>query len=298
MPRIPWASVNHTGHVTWFPPAIYKTACKIDVRYFPFDEQNCTLKFGSWAYDTGKIDLLPSYNNTAERDYWSNGEWNIISAPCIRSVKKYHCCNETYVDITCTFVLRRMALYYFAYVLLPCGLISFNTVLVFYLPPDINEKMTLCTMVLLSMALFILLVTQRIPPNSSSFPLLIKYLLFTMIIVSSSIVLTILILNIRHRSPRTHTMPKWIRTIFIEILPTFLSMQRPERYSKRYRHVGITLTGDAVSNNNIDVSKIVMESHGNSITVRMRTEFEDSLDGFEEESSLSGTREDLSVLGR
>ena len=34
---------------------IFKSTCKIDITWFPFDDQNCTMKFGSWTY---KLDAL------------------------------------------------------------------------------------------------------------------------------------------------------------------------------------------------------------------------------------------------
>lgn len=44
--------IYDTGDVYWLPPAIFRSACPINVDFFPFDWQNCTLRFrcrgGSW----------------------------------------------------------------------------------------------------------------------------------------------------------------------------------------------------------------------------------------------------------
>lgn len=49
------AIVHYSGKVVWKPPAIYKSFCEIDLEYFPFDQQTCWLKFGSWTYDGYKV---------------------------------------------------------------------------------------------------------------------------------------------------------------------------------------------------------------------------------------------------
>ena len=45
------ATLYSNGLVEWKPPAIYHSSCEMDVEYFPFDEQTCVMKFGSWTYD-------------------------------------------------------------------------------------------------------------------------------------------------------------------------------------------------------------------------------------------------------
>ena len=34
---------------------LLKSTCKIDITWFPFDEQSCAMKFGSWTYDGFKV---------------------------------------------------------------------------------------------------------------------------------------------------------------------------------------------------------------------------------------------------
>lgn len=52
------ATLHPEGQVVWEPPAIYKSSCIIDVEFFPFDVQSCSMKFGSWTYDGDQVRLL------------------------------------------------------------------------------------------------------------------------------------------------------------------------------------------------------------------------------------------------
>uniref|UniRef100_UPI003AAE94AB neuronal acetylcholine receptor subunit alpha-2-like n=1 Tax=Centroberyx gerrardi TaxID=166262 RepID=UPI003AAE94AB len=221
------AQLFHTGRVRWVPPAIYKSSCSIDVTFFPFDQQSCKMKFGSWTYDRAKIDLEPIEDAVDLKNYWESGEWAIVDAVGTYNTKKYDCCHEIYPDITYYFVIRRLPLFYTINLIIPCLLISCLTVLVFYLPSDCGEKITLCISVLLSLTVFLLLITEIIPSTSLVIPLIGEYLLFTMIFVTLSIVITVFVLNVHHRSSATHTMPRWVRALFLSAVPRWLCMKRP-----------------------------------------------------------------------
>uniref|UniRef100_A0A3B3RXK9 Cholinergic receptor nicotinic alpha 2 subunit n=1 Tax=Paramormyrops kingsleyae TaxID=1676925 RepID=A0A3B3RXK9_9TELE len=234
------AHLFYTGLVRWVPPAIYKSSCSIDVTFFPFDQQNCKMKFGSWTYDKAKIDLERIENTVDLKDYWESGEWAIINAVGTYNTKKYDCCHEIYPDITYYFIIRRLPLFYTINLIIPCLLISCLTVLVFYLPSDCGEKITLCISVLLSLTVFLLLITEIIPSTSLVIPLIGEYLLFTMIFVTLSIVITVFVLNVHHRSPSTHKMPHWVHSVFLEFIPRWLFMKRPHRTQPRCRNVHLS----------------------------------------------------------
>lgn len=63
--------------------------------------------------------------------------------PGRRNERFYDCCKEPYPDVTFTVVMRRRTLYYGLNLLIPCVLISTLALLVFLLPADSGEKISL-----------------------------------------------------------------------------------------------------------------------------------------------------------
>ncbi|EFN67468.1 Acetylcholine receptor subunit alpha-like [Camponotus floridanus] len=157
-------------------------------------------KIGSNVVDVG-VDLS---------EFYMSVEWDILEVPAVRNEKFYTCCDEPYLDITFNITMRRKTLFYTVNIIIPCMGISFLTVLTFYLPSDSGEKIdarnlrylikiflkeniltnisqfqvTLSISILISLHVFFLLVVEIIPPTSLVVPLLGKYLIFAMILVS------------------------------------------------------------------------------------------------------------------
>ncbi|XP_055077525.1 CHRNA7-FAM7A fusion protein-like [Periophthalmus magnuspinnatus] len=100
---------------------------------------------------------------------------NAVSLFCVPSKRNelyYECCKEPYPDVTFTVTMRRRTLYYGLNLLIPCVLISGLALLVFLLPADSGEKISLGITVLLSLTVFMLLVAEIMPATSDSVPLI------------------------------------------------------------------------------------------------------------------------------
>uniref|UniRef100_A0A8C0VUS5 E2 ubiquitin-conjugating enzyme n=3 Tax=Neoaves TaxID=3078114 RepID=A0A8C0VUS5_CYACU len=182
------------------------------------------MKFGSWTYDGSQVDLIIEDYDVDKRDFFDNGEWEIVTATGSKGNRTDGCC--WYPFVTYSFIIRRLPLFYTLFLIIPCIGLSFLTVLVFYLPSNEGEKISLCTSVLVSLTVFLLVIEEIIPSSSKVIPLIGEYLVFTMIFVTLSIVITVFAINIHHRSSSTHNaMAPWVRRIFLHKLPKLLCMR-------------------------------------------------------------------------
>ncbi|XP_076750264.1 nicotinic acetylcholine receptor alpha7 subunit isoform X2 [Xylocopa sonorina] len=226
--------VKNDGTCLYVPPGIFKSTCKIDITWFPFDDQRCEMKFGSWTYNGFQLDLqLQNESGGDISSFITNGEWDLLGVPGKRNEIRYNCCPEPYIDITFVVIIRRRTLYYFFNLIVPCVLIASMAVLGFTLPPDSGEKLSLGVTILLSLTVFLNMVAETMPATSDAVPLLGTYFNCIMFMVASSVVSTILILNYHHRNADTHEMSEWVKVVFLYWLPCILRMSRPSDKEER-----------------------------------------------------------------
>ncbi|KAF8367595.1 acr-2, partial [Pristionchus pacificus] len=220
------ALIMHNGDVTWVPPAMYLSSCRIDVEFFPFDEQTCDMIFGSWTYNSDEV-RLSWYNDIKAvqlTDYQYSGIWDVIDVPG----HLVHPAQTKESKIVFNVVIRRKTLFYTVILIIPTVLIAFLSMTTFYLPTDSGEKISLTINLLLALVVFLLLVSKILPPTSN-IPLMGKYLLLAFVLNIITAIVTVIIVNIYFRSPVSHEMPDYVKKIFLDFLPRVLMMRRPER---------------------------------------------------------------------
>ncbi|XP_042287109.1 acetylcholine receptor subunit epsilon [Thunnus albacares] len=227
--------ISNNGWMYWLPPAIYRSTCSIEVTYFPFDYQNCTLVFRSQTYSANEVDLILAAGETGETIEWvdidpeaftENGEWAIVHRPARKMINtRYSPDDLDYQEIVFNLVIQRKPLFYIINVIMPCSLISSLVVLAYFLPAQAGgQKLTVSISVLLAQTVFLFLIAQKVPETSLSVPLIGKYLIFVMSVTTLIATNQIVVLNFSLRSPSTHTMSYTIKHLFLEMVPRFLGM--------------------------------------------------------------------------
>ncbi|TKC33572.1 hypothetical protein EI555_010609 [Monodon monoceros] len=89
--------LRYDGLITWDAPAITKSSCVVDVTYFPFDNQQCNLTFGSWTYNGNQVDIFNALDSGDLSDLIKDVEWEVHGMPAVKNVISYGCCSEPYL---------------------------------------------------------------------------------------------------------------------------------------------------------------------------------------------------------
>lgn len=220
--------VNYNnGDMTWNPPGILKVACKIDIYWFPFDEQICFFKFGAWTYNGAQLDLQEG--QIALKEYLESGEWALLKAWAVRTEDNYGLA-ESYPDIKIYMRLRRRTLYYAFNLIMPCMLTLILIVLGFTLSPQSCEKVGLQISVSLAIIIFLTIVNNMTPPTSEAVPLLGVFFHTCVYISVAATAFTVYVQAIHFRDPEnSQRMGFWMHFLLLEFIPYILAIKRPRR---------------------------------------------------------------------
>ncbi|XP_076792550.1 acetylcholine receptor subunit epsilon isoform X2 [Arvicanthis niloticus] len=249
------------GCVSWLPPAIYRSTCAVEVTYFPFDWQNCSLIFRSQTYNAEEVNFifaLDDNNNTIDKididtaAFTENGEWAIDYCPgVIRHYEGGSTEGPGETDVIYTLIIRRKPLFYVINIIVPCVLISGLVLLAYFLPAQAGgQKCAVSINVLLAQTVFLFLIAQKIPETSLSVPLLGRYLIFVMVVATLIVMNCVIVLNVSLRTPTTHATSPRLRQILLELLPRLLGSSPPPEDprtaspARRASSVGILLRAE------------------------------------------------------
>ncbi|KAK3584819.1 hypothetical protein CHS0354_006235 [Potamilus streckersoni] len=196
--------VLSNGSVYWDPVGIFESNCGIDITYFPFDIQTCTLKFVAWSYTKDEVNVMEGNKGIILDKYEENSEWSIVDT----SVDTL----QESIDAAVVFSikLKRKPLFFLLNVILPVILLSLLNVCIFVLPAESGEKASFSVTVFLSLAVFLTIVTATLPQNSEKVSLLGIYLVLMANFSTLIVILTLFILRLNFRDVDEDPIPSWL----------------------------------------------------------------------------------------
>ena len=230
-------TISSDGTNTWMKPLVVKVTCILDFLYFPYDDQECKLTFGSWGYDISQIDIsgLPQYINSSE--YIANGQWQLLAITSTHHIKKYTCCIHPYATYEIAVSVRRCAGSPTVNIVIPSAILSALILLSFLLPPESGERVALCITVILSVTVFQQMTAQMMPP--ASVPYLAQYYFSTIVITSLSLVATTGVLNLFFGN--SGRMSRWLRRIILHWLGTLMYCRKIQKRLPPFAFPGVAI---------------------------------------------------------
>ena len=183
-------TVTQDGFVTFTPGGVMEATCPVDVSKFPYDIQSCTIEFIAWSTSASVVQLLSKYDKVFFPYFTANSDWVLIE-------------NSTSVELIETYIysynvkisLKREPTYYAVVILIPTMVFCLLNPVVFLLPVESGERVSMAMTMLLSYAIFLTLVTNSIPATSN--PMCFLLIMMIVIIAISGLILLFVIITLK-----------------------------------------------------------------------------------------------------
>lgn len=185
-------TIHSNGGVWYAPGGVLVSKCPTDISKFPFDTQTCRLKFSSWGIRSSNL-ILSSVHDKAQLNLFTpHSDWTLQECTTSDGYAPQSDYHEFQVEIT----IKRQPLYHVVMVILPTLLFALINPLVFVLPIDSGERVSLAITIMLSYVMFLTLVSSSIPTSSN--PMCALLILMVIIIFISGVIVIGTIINTKY----------------------------------------------------------------------------------------------------
>ncbi|XP_046354607.2 neuronal acetylcholine receptor subunit alpha-3-like [Haliotis rufescens] len=201
--------IKSNGKVIWEPGYVATTTCNVDITYFPFDTQVCSINILSWM-TTNVHQLTTSTTGVSLQAYIQNGEFHLITgwvnstSHTMTDIE-----NETLEGLDFFVVLKRKTTFFWLCLVSPLLVFPLLSPLSFLVPADSGEKTTLAITSLLSVFVFMSSIYDTLPKLSNHVSRFVLLASIQSFISFLSVVGNVIILCI-YRLPPEHRVPRWM----------------------------------------------------------------------------------------
>ena len=127
-----------------------------------------------------------------------SGSWSIQMIEVKRREKRPRSSPHPFTEIYLSFIIRRKPLHFVVFSMVPCMLIGALILVSFFIPAESGERIGFSCTILLAVSVYLLIVTEALPEQSDTLPLIGVYYIIIMIEIGLALTATIVVLKAHH----------------------------------------------------------------------------------------------------
>uniref|UniRef100_A0A4W2GE36 5-hydroxytryptamine receptor 3C-like n=1 Tax=Bos indicus x Bos taurus TaxID=30522 RepID=A0A4W2GE36_BOBOX len=211
------AYVSNDGHVVYNKPMRVTSICNLDIFYFPFDQQNCTLTFSSFLYTEERMllgmdkEVWEIMDDSRDRGR-TQGEWELLGIN--KATPKMSVGTSLFDQIMFYVAIRRRPTLYVINLLVPSSFLVAIDALSFYLPAENENRAPFKMTLLLGYNVFLLNISDLLPATGTS--LFSVYFALCLSLMVLSLLETIFITYLLHlATTQPPPMPRWLHSLLL-----------------------------------------------------------------------------------
>ncbi|KAM6223923.1 5-hydroxytryptamine receptor 3C-like [Rhynchocyon petersi] len=239
------AYVSNEGRIKYDKPMRLTSICNLDIFYFPFDQQNCTLTFSSFLYTVDSMLLgmekeVWEITDTSRDVIQTHGEWELLGIN--KATPKMSVGSNLYDQIMFYVAIRRRPSLYVINLLVPSSFLVAIDALSFYLPAESGNRAPFKITLLLGYNVFLLMMNDLLPASGT--PLISVYFALCLSLMVVSLLETVFITYLLHlATTQPPLMPQWLHSLLLYCTsPIKCCCSEPQKGTK-----GLGLTSTCLS---------------------------------------------------
>ena len=106
--------------------------------------------------------------------------------------------DKEFSEVVVSFFIGRRPLFFVLFSIVPCMIIGLLILVSFFIPAETGERIGLCATILLAVSVYLLVVTEQLPEQSVTLPLIGVYYTVIMFEIGLALAATVLVLKAHH----------------------------------------------------------------------------------------------------
>ena len=222
-----WMPVDFTsdGSAVMALADVVSSGCSFNMKFWPFDKQTCDISFAVYGYTINKVKLKTiSENSLTSIIINENIEWDVTGGTLfVRD-------DRGLSEIILRLEIERKSGIFIILILFPLYGLAFLSSFVFLLPSDAGERIGFTTTLMLSMTVFLDVISDYIPNASEPIPLLCIVVAMGLSMSMTCTITTIISLHFYHKDTDTPINGFFIK--FVKLFDTKLRKHKVDNVSE------------------------------------------------------------------